>query len=361
MDIRFMHIADVHLGARPRVGRAVADRAAELWEALTYGLSVCREEKIPLLLIAGDVFHYQPQPEQTSRLARLFGGFPEVEIVWIAGNHDHVHPASAYLFTQWPENVHPLLEERIESVTLFDGLVTVYGMSYDKKEVYEPLYDSLRAEHKSPVEILLAHGGDASHSPLSSAALAESGFTYVALGHIHKPMTILPGKAEYPGALSPIDVGDTGPHGCIIGTVQGGVCRIERRPFPMRMYKEIFVTLDENIEARSIREQVTEAIRGGGKRHMYIVRFQGERPFHLDLSGEPLRQYIDAYGAVVDVRDETKQHLDPALLRKKYPGSLLDHFIGYMERSHAPKEALEIGMTAILEQMQEQDREIDRI
>ena len=59
--MRFIHIADVHLGAEPDAGKAYSEeRAGELWETLERVLKVCEKEQTDLLLIAGDLFHRQP-------------------------------------------------------------------------------------------------------------------------------------------------------------------------------------------------------------------------------------------------------------------------------------------------------------
>ena len=49
-----------------------------------------------------------------------------------------------------------------------------------------------------------------------------AGFSYLALGHIHKPHALLRGKAVYAGALEPIDRNDTGKHGYVEDPGTGG-------------------------------------------------------------------------------------------------------------------------------------------
>ena len=44
--MRFIHIADVHLGARPDAGPLYSEgRARELWETFEHVLGVCEEER----------------------------------------------------------------------------------------------------------------------------------------------------------------------------------------------------------------------------------------------------------------------------------------------------------------------------
>ena len=51
--MKFIHIADLHLGAEPDAGRAYSqNRSQELWETLQSVLEVCEEEQTDLLLIA---------------------------------------------------------------------------------------------------------------------------------------------------------------------------------------------------------------------------------------------------------------------------------------------------------------------
>ena len=75
--MRFIHMADVHLGAVPDSGCPwSAFRENEIWETFVRVIDQIREEKIELLLIAGDLFHRQPLPSQTERVSQLFASIP---------------------------------------------------------------------------------------------------------------------------------------------------------------------------------------------------------------------------------------------------------------------------------------------
>ena len=74
--MRFIHMADVHLGAVPDSGCPwSAFRENEIWETFVRVIDQIREEKIELLLIAGDLFHRQPLPSQTERVSHLFASY----------------------------------------------------------------------------------------------------------------------------------------------------------------------------------------------------------------------------------------------------------------------------------------------
>ena len=50
--MRFIHIADVHLGAEPDAGKAYSKRRAEeIWDSFVQVVSLCENEQTDLLLI----------------------------------------------------------------------------------------------------------------------------------------------------------------------------------------------------------------------------------------------------------------------------------------------------------------------
>lgn len=96
--MRFMHIADVHLGAAPDHGFLWAkDRGREIWESFRRCIADANEKKIDLLLIAGDLFHRQPEPGELKEVNYLFSTLERTIVVLIAGNHDYLKPSSPYL------------------------------------------------------------------------------------------------------------------------------------------------------------------------------------------------------------------------------------------------------------------------
>ena len=59
--MRFIHLADVHLGAQPdqRYPWSLG-RGEEIWDTFRQVIEEAGQQKIDLLLIAGDLFHGQP-------------------------------------------------------------------------------------------------------------------------------------------------------------------------------------------------------------------------------------------------------------------------------------------------------------
>ena len=82
---------------------------------------------------------------------------------------------------------------------LDDIIGCVTGFSFGQVEYTEDVYADIMPQMEDAVNILLAHGGDEKHCPFRVKKLEESGFDYIALGHIHRPQS-LSEKVRYCGS-----------------------------------------------------------------------------------------------------------------------------------------------------------------
>ena len=113
--MRFIHIADVHLGAQPDAGPLYSEnRQQELWDTFEHVIHICEEEQTDLLLIAGDLFHRQPLLRELKEVDHLFSILTLTKVVLIAGNHDYIRRDSYYRTFEWSDNVYPLFGETLE-------------------------------------------------------------------------------------------------------------------------------------------------------------------------------------------------------------------------------------------------------
>ena len=198
--MKFIHIADVHLGAKPDAGSAYsANRKNEIWETFRSVIEKCEKEKVDLLLIAGDLFHRQPLLRELKEVDYLFSTLNGTQVVLIAGNHDYMRKNSYYRTFTWSSNVHMITGASVECVELKDLDLAVYGLSYHEKEIREALYDQIRITDRCKYHILLAHGGDESHIPFRKEVIDRLGFDYVALGHLHNPQKVGQERIRYCG------------------------------------------------------------------------------------------------------------------------------------------------------------------
>ena len=337
--MRFIHLADVHLGAVPDRGCPWSkEREEEIWSTFRRVIAGIREDPVDLLFISGDLFHRQPLMRELKEVNYLFSTIPDTRVYLMAGNHDFISRDSFYNTFEWNSNV-----------IFFRLDVYVYGLSYYDREIKDGLYDQAVPVQKEGIHILLAHGGDEKHIPLSAAALAASGFDYVALGHIHKPQILIRDQAAFSGALEPIDRNDTGEHGYMEGRLINGRIRTEFVPFACRSYQQLVMTLHEETTQISLEEAVKSQIFRRGGRNIYRIVLQGMRSPDLLLIPEKLK----SLGNVTDVVDESWPAYDLGELYKRYSGTLIGDYIGYFLAKKGmdtvEKKALYYGLQALLE------------
>ena len=163
--MKFIHIADIHLGARPDRNKEYVREQSYSWQAFTEVIDKVKEEQIQLLLIAGDLFHRQPLVRELKDVNYQFSRIPQTQVVMIAGNRDYLAPSSCYRTFRWEPNVHFLASEEMDYIEL-EGLDTrIYGLSYCHREILVPRYKYVQAKEDDFSNILLAHGGDDRHIP----------------------------------------------------------------------------------------------------------------------------------------------------------------------------------------------------
>ena len=105
--MRFIHMADIHLGAVPDRGRPWAEKRSEEIESTFYRLlEEAGKQGIDLILIAGDIFHRPPLKRDLKELNYRLESAAPAKVVMMAGNHDFIGEGSNYRGFQWAENVH---------------------------------------------------------------------------------------------------------------------------------------------------------------------------------------------------------------------------------------------------------------
>lgn len=353
--MKFIHIADVHLGAEPDKGYPWSKRRAEeIWRTFREVLHVAEQEQADLLFIAGDLFHRQPLLRELKEVNYLFGKLSRTQVVLIAGNHDYLQEGSTYQKFQWEENVIFLNGRECECVEFSDLQTIVYGFSYYDREIREPLYHQIQANQGragAQCHILLAHGGDEKHIPIDKRQLAAAGFDYVALGHIHKPQFLVEGRIAYAGALEPLEIGDTGVHGYIMGQYENGRLETEFVSFACREYVETDVYSECGSTDFSMQEQIEQLICTRGEQNIYRIHIQGYRDPEIRYQTEQYRRL----GNVLDVVDETEPDYDFEQLWKLHAQDAVGRYIEKLwdQDSAAPvnetaRQALYYGLSAML-------------
>jgi len=350
--MKFIHIADVHLGVVPDAGKSWSEkRAADIWTTFTEVFAVAKKIKVDMVLIAGDLFHRQPLIRELREINYIFEQVPEIQVVIVAGNHDFLSVASNYRTFSFAKNVVFLKKNEIESVYFPELNTEVYGMSYWHREETSDVYDHITPKRQDAINILLAHGGDAKHIPFSPAKIIENGFDYIAAGHIHKGGQIIKNKAVMAGSLEPTDCNDFGPHGYWMGEMTKRGCEVSFYPIRKCEYVRHEIRVDAGMTAQDVEECL--------KRD--LTKKEPYEKYHVILTGgytpgaEPDTARLLELPDVAAVENCLVPAYDFAQLKREYRGTLLERYISKIEalpQNAVTKEALYYGVDAICQAME---------
>lgn len=347
--IRFIHLADVHLGAVPDRGCPWSrEREEEIWETFRRVIVTIRKSPVDLLFIARDLFHRQPLISELREINDLFATISQTRIFLMAGDNDYMKEDSFYRTFKWNENVSLFDEESRTCIEIPDKNIYVYGLSYEHKEIHEALYDDWKKSDKRGFHVLMAHGGDEEHIPMDFRKMAEGGFDYVALGHRCQQQAPLKDWMLYSGALEPIDRNDLGEHGYIEGTYDEGKVRTRFVPFASRSYQNLLLTVREGSTQHTLEEMLRNEIMKRGGKNIYRVIIQGTRSPGSLLLAERLK----SMGNIVEVLDESRPAYDLEKLHEQYKGTLIGDYIEQFpdngRRPVVQDKALYHGLQALL-------------
>lgn len=349
--MKFIHTGDIHWGMAPDSDKPWSrERARDIRETFTAIIEKARKLDVDCLFISGDLFHRQPLIKDLKEVNYLFSTIPGVKVVIIAGNHDRIRKSSAILSFPWCPNVTYFMEEELSSVYFEDINTEITGFSYHTSEITEARLNKAKAEADGRIHVLLGHGGDLSHTPIDKPALAASGFSYIALGHIHKAEILSELKMAFCGSPEPLDKTETGKHGVYYGEISSSTRRVIALEF-IPMAKLEYVPLVVNVTAATTNTElflkISQEIEKRGSENIFRFRVRGMRDpeINFDLESLSLRYKI------ADILDESEPQYDFSALFAEHPSDMIGFYIRALQKqdmSPVEKKALFYGIHALL-------------
>lgn len=228
--MKFMHLADLHIGKTVNGYSMIDDQIF----ALNQIVKLLEEEKIKMLIIAGDIYQNTvPSVEAIKVFEKFLSRLNSLDITTliISGNHDSSDRLSYAneFFRNSEIYISNSYNGEIEKVSFNDefGKVNFYLFPYIKpanvkryfedreiisyQDAVKAVIESIELD-KSERNVMISHqfilNAEISESEEIYAGEAEAvsmslykDFDYVALGHIHKKQSFMNGKIRYPGAL----------------------------------------------------------------------------------------------------------------------------------------------------------------
>lgn len=213
--VRFVHMADVHLGCRQY---GLAERAADFARAFDSAVQYCRSQHPDFVIIAGDLFDsksIEPQTYAKADAALAALGAAGIPVVAVEGNHERWYrrgdrswlwqlsrQGRLSLLQQYdPEtgaaHWRPWSAEHGSGAYTDIGPVRIFGVEYLGARLRSVLPDVIEAAAAAPAEgirlrIAVLHTGVDDEVPFqhSGASVADllplrEVADYLALGHVH--------------------------------------------------------------------------------------------------------------------------------------------------------------------------------
>lgn len=337
--LRLLHTADVHLGARHSdLGEQAAAQRERQFAAFKAAIDLAIEEKVDVVLVAGDLFDSNTQPRRSvervaAEIRRLAAA--RIRTVVIPGTHDVYDRASIY-------RVHDLAA--LAGSTEDDDLVTV--LTPDRPSVHlaacdvvvhGPVFATKRAPN-SPLRDLRVNGGDGAtwHVGMVHGSLAipdrtdrdevvvtreeieATGLDYLALGHWHSAQQGRAGRTvyAYAGAPEPVSVTQDGAGKVLLVTLEETAGTRSVTIAERVVGRTRFRKLDIDAAGISGQPDLIARIASEADPDLVLdVRLTGIRPDELDVSIDEVEEQLKGRFLKMRLRD----HSVPALTEGALP------------------------------------------
>ncbi len=335
--VKVFHCADIHLDSPFSLfsSREAEKRRTELRAAFTSALMYAREKKADIFIISGDLFDGEYVTRDTRELlVREFAKCGDMKIFISPGNHDPLGVGSPYETAEFPSNVHVFGGER-ECVRLDNLGVDVYGFGYTSKQYLSSPVKGWNMRDNSRINILVCHGdmcgaGDSATGPITKKDIADSGFDYIALGHIHKPTGLQCENGvyySYPGCIEGRGFDEIGYKGAMFGTVEKGSVDMQLKRFSKSRYEWTEVDISGVTEKMEALDIIRQAIR----------QYTDDTALRLTIKGELKNAFVILpneigkgceYPYYIEIIDET--YIAPDLGELEQSNTLKGIFVAKM-------------------------------
>jgi exonuclease SbcD len=227
-SIKFLHTADVHLDC-DSFGSAEQRQAQQSMYFHCFERMIDRalSADVDLLLIAGDLFDHNRVKDDTIAFTQEQLQRFKRPVVIMPGNHDCLYTGAIYDrhdFSRACDNVQVITDLNGQVIELPELDTVIWGRAMEEHEPgFHPL-QHIPSRSDQHWNLAMAHGffydsplGADRSSPIFAEEIRDTGWDYVALGHVHVRADRSQGDvtAYYSGAML-MNWGNHEPHGNIL-------------------------------------------------------------------------------------------------------------------------------------------------
>ena len=313
--MRFVHLADVHLGRKVDIDRSWgANASQEIYDTFSRLVDYVEVNPVDFIFITGDLFDHVPTKDELRWVDMELSRLKEVNIIYVTGEADYLAKDCAlwkykfispvYLLNGCEFNNSVAEELKPQRTKYSDAVVDcvyfpkfnldIYGMcqfhSFNERNDIEYCY----ARDLTRTSIFLAHGGASDVSPFDIGAMNNKKFAYVGLGHMHQKYINATSKIYYPGSLSPLSPEETDAHGFFKGYIDEFICKCKFIPFSDRQYKSIDIKVDNSITNQKLVSELLKLC-SENKKYIYTINIERSPDCFTDFDLSPLKEKYRIY------------------------------------------------------------------
>lgn len=279
--IKLLHCADIHLDSPFTSENVVKSeiRRNELRNTFISIVSYAKQNQADFVLIAGDLFDSDFVTKETvEMLVNEFENAPDCRFIISPGNHDPYTDNSVYNRVVFPDNVY-IFNKDVLSYFTFDEIgVNVYGYAFTKSELNHNPFAGRQPHDTDMINILCVHGDLTSGSktaPITKSEIRNSGFDYIALGHIHNSNGIMQEgnvRYAYSGCPEGRDFGEIGYKGALWIEMDKFNFTHEKIRFSKRRYESDRINITGCSDMSDVISVITQRIAENGYGDDTILR-----------------------------------------------------------------------------------------
>lgn len=305
--MKIIHCADIHLGSKiqSKFPKELSQqRRQQVRNSFQRMVEYAKDNGVEVIMLSGDVFDSnKPTQKDKDFFFSVVERNPEVDFLYLRGNHDHEGERKEFTNLKTFSNVWSCYAY---------GDVVISGIEMERENA-QALYAALSLE-KTKKNIVMLHGqeGDASGlDKVNLSKLKNKHIDYLALGHVHEYKTgVLDERGVYAqsGCLEGRGFDETGDKGFILLDV-GDKITHTYVPFSNQRIEKVCIDVTGLSDAYAVSARAKKEI-SFDKNGIYRVELVGEVEATTDEMEMDVKRYLSSECAFIDVKDCTQKRLD---------------------------------------------------
>jgi DNA repair exonuclease SbcCD nuclease subunit len=271
--LKILHTADIHLGAKfSGLGDKGVSQREQLGTTFKNVIATAVNEKVNIVLIAGDLFDANQQPQRNVDLVieqfNLLGS-NDIPICIIPGTHDSLDSSSIYRKVDFEvkcPNLKIFANENISYKEYPSLDLTVYGKPNLSNRSYTSPLKGLKRSTSTKFHIAMAHGSFYIPERIAEddhvfklEEVEASGMDYLALGHWHRVYRCIEKPpAWYSGPPEWIPDQTEKGRVLLISLLDTGEVKVEPKMLGLRDYDEVEIDMSKVQDLAKLKAEISE-------------------------------------------------------------------------------------------------------